>query len=190
MRRVVIAAIAGGIVMFLWGWLAHVVLPIGGMGLQSLPNEEEIRGVLSRSIPEAGLYFFPGIDLGGGLTPEEQAAWQDKYRSGSTGLLVYHPVGGEHLSPRKLVTEFASNVLGAGVAALLVAWMAASYGRRVLAVTLLGLFGWLSISASYWNWYGFPGEFFAAEGLEQVVGWFLAGLPIAGIARRTIGPAS
>ena len=85
-----------------------------------------------------------------------------------------------------LVTEFLSNAAAAAVAAILLAMMVASYGKRVLAVTLLGVFGWLSLSVSYWNWYGFPTAFIAAEGIDQAVGWLLAGLAIAKIVPEAV----
>ncbi|HXU11392.1 MAG TPA: hypothetical protein VN898_05460 [Candidatus Binatia bacterium] len=59
--------------------------------------------------------------------------------------------------------------------------MAARYWPRVLAVALLGVFAWLSLSVSYWNWYGFPASFILAEGIDQAVGWTLGGLAIARI---------
>lgn len=51
------------------------------------------------------------------------------------------------------------------------------------AVAGLGLFAWISISLSYWNWYAFPADFVVAEGIDQVAGWFLAGLAVAKTAR-------
>ena len=53
----------------------------------------------------------------------------------------------------------------------------------MLFVTLLGVFGFLTISVPYWNWYGFPADFTAAEAIDQSVGWLLAGLVLAGIIR-------
>jgi hypothetical protein len=54
---------------------------------------------------------------------------------------------------------------------------------RVLLVALMGLFGFVSISISYWNWYGFPTDFTVAEAITEVVGWLLAGLVMAAIVR-------
>jgi hypothetical protein len=129
---------------------------------------------------KAGLYFFPGMDMSRKPTAEEQAAWEAKVKSGPTDLLVYNPRG-EAMSPRQLGSEFLSNVLAAAIAAFVASLLAAAYGRRVLAVALLGLFGWMSLSVSYWIWYGFPSSFILAEGITEVVGWFLAGLAIARI---------
>jgi hypothetical protein len=47
----------------------------------------------------------------------------------------------------------------------------------------MAVFGFLSISASYWNWYGFPAQYEIAEATDQIVGWFLGGLVLAAIVR-------
>jgi hypothetical protein len=62
--------------------------------------------------------------------------------------------------------------------------MAAPYWERVVAVTLLGLMGCSAVGIIYWNWYEFPTSFFVAQIVDQVVGFFLAGLLIAKMATR------
>lgn len=184
MKRILLAGVVGGVVIFVWSAFSHMVLPLGGMGLRELPNEDEVVATLRQSVPESGLYLFPGFDMRENSSPEQQQAWQAKYSAGPVGMLVYQRNGGEALSPRQLLTELASNV----GAALLLAWVLSpiggGYARRVLASAFLGLFAWLSISASYWNWYGFPGAFIAAEGIDQFIGWGLAGLAMAAIMKR------
>ena len=183
MKRIIIAGIAGGIVMFLWGAILHMLLPVGGMGIKTLPDEDTVVAAFKQSISEPGLYFFPGMDMSRKLTPEEQKAWEEKYAAGPTGILVYQPHGGTELTAGPLLTEVASDI----VAALLLAWvislMVASYAARFLAAAILGLFAWLTLSISYWNWYGFPGSFILAEGIDQVIGWGLSGLVTAKIVR-------
>lgn len=183
--RKLIAAIAGGVIVFLWGALSHTVLSLGHEGLTPLPNEDAVLAALSTSVPNAGLYFFPGMNMSREPTEAETAAWNSKYQSGPTGLLLYHPKGGA-LPPsgQQLLNEFLSNVLGAWIAALVVSLIAAAYWRRVGAIASLGLFAWMSISVSHWNWYGFPSSFILAEGIDQFVSWLLAGLAIAAIVRR------
>jgi hypothetical protein len=178
MKRIIVGAITGALILFVWGAFSHMVLLIGA-GFSPLPNEDAVIEKLKSSIPEDGLYFFPGIDLRGNSTSEQKATWEAKYHTGPTGMLIYHPAGGEALSLKKLVTQFLSNLLAATIAAFLVSLMLALYWKRVLAISLLGVFAWLTISQIYWNWYGFPNSFFVAQGIDQAVGWFLSGLAIA-----------
>lgn len=183
MKKIVLAAFAGGLVLFVWGAVSHMATPLGEMGLSNLPNEEPVLNALGASIPEPGLYFYPGFDMKN-ATDEERAAWEEKIKTGPSGLLLYRPSGGEAMSPRQLGSEVLSNVFAAWIAAIVVAMISAPFGRRVLIVGLLGLFAWLSISASHWIWYGFPTAFVGAELVDQVVGWLLAGLVIAKIVPR------
>jgi hypothetical protein len=181
--RLFLAALLGGLVVFLWSSFTHVVTPLGQAGIQSLPNEETILPVLQNSIPGRGFYFFPAMSQGQ-MTAEDEAAWTERYRTGPTGILVYRPIGGEPIAPSKLLIEFLTNVMAALVAALVISSIPGGLLARALSVSLLGVFAWLSISASYWNWYEFPGTFIAAEGLDQFVGWFLGGLVMAWVLKR------
>ncbi len=192
MKKILLAALAGGLVLFVWGAVSHMVLPLGEAGLKNLPDEEPVLTALGAPIPEPGLYFYPGLDMKN-ATEEQRAAWVEKIKSGPSGLLLYRPSGGEAMSPRQLASELVSNILAAWVAAIVVSLIighmdsngrSAPFGRRVLVVGLLGLFAWLSISASHWIWYGFPTAFVGAELIDQVVGWLLAGLAIAKIVPR------
>jgi hypothetical protein len=178
MKRIVIGAFTGAVIMFVWGAFSHMVLLIG-VGFNRMPDEDAVIEKLRNSIPKEGLYFFPIIDFRGNPTVDQRAAWEAKYRAGPTGLLLYHPTGGAPLSSKKLLTQFLSNLLSAGIAAYIVSLVLAPYWQRVLAITLFGVFAWLSISAIYWNWYGFPTSFFVAQGVDQTVGWLLAGFAMA-----------
>ncbi len=113
----------------------------------------------------------------------EEQVWLEKVKQGPVGVLIVRPSGGEAMSPRQLGTELATNVVSALLAAILLTSVRSGYWGRVLFVTLLGVFGFLTISVPYWNWYGFPADFTVAESIDQVVGWFLAGLVLAAIVR-------
>jgi hypothetical protein len=184
--KIVLSGIVGGVVVFLWGALSHMALPLGTMGLKTLPGEDAVLAPMRDSIHEPGFYFFPGIELDN-PTPEAQAAWDAKMKAGPTGILIYHPSGMTPMS-RLFAIELASGILAAILASFIVNSVVAGYGIRVLCVTAMGLFGWLTISVPYWNWYRFPVGITLAEGIDQTVGWLLAGLAIAGIVGRSPRP--
>jgi hypothetical protein len=190
MKRILLAGIIGGLIVFLWGAVSHMALPLGDMGMKTMPDEEVVISAMKSSLKESGLYFFPGMENHRNLSEREQKAWEAKYMAGPTGLLVYKAEGSKPLSPNQLLTELITNILAALIAAFLLSQTSVSFAARVLSITLLGLFSWLSISASYWNWYHFPGDFTAAEGLDQVVGWFLGGLALAAMVKGRIQQAT
>ena len=188
MGKLAVAALVGGLIVFAWGAVAHMATPLGMAGMSFLPDEGATIEGLRVSVPKTGMYIFPTE----GMTSKneaEQKAWTEKIRRGPSGLLLYRAEGMEPMPPRMLVVEFISDVLAALVAALVVS-MIAGYSRRVLAVLLLALFAFCSLSLSYWNWYGFPTTFIGAELLTEAIGWLLAGLAIARLAPARPLPAS
>ena len=182
--RILIAGIAGGIVMFLWGAVSHTALPVGEMGLKPAPNEQALIAAMQSSIREPGLYFIPGRDMDREMTAEEQTAWAEKVEQGPNALVLYHPAGRPMMSMRQFAVELGSNIAAALLVGLLMTWTAAGFGKRVIMAALIGLTGWLSINVSHWNWYGFPAAFEIAELIDQFAGWLLSGLVIAFILRN------
>ena len=183
MLKLLFGGVLAGVVLFFWGALAHMVLPLGKIGIHQIPNEEPMLGMMHDNIHDPGFYVFPGQDMSREASASEKAEWQEKVKRGPVGVLIIKPTGGEAMSPRQLGTEFATNVISALLAAFLLTFIRSGYLGRVLFVTLLGVFGVITISVPYWNWYGFPIDFSAAEAIDQVVGWFLAGLVLAAIVR-------
>ena len=106
--------------------------------------------------------------------------------AGPNGFLAYQPEGRDPFSPTLIITELLSNLIGGLVAAFIVYHVVASVLVRVQVVMLLGVFAWLAVSVSHWSWYRFPTEFFVAEGIDQAVGWLLAGLVLARMVKPRI----
>ena len=183
MTRILLAGVLGGIVIFVWGAVSHMVLGTDEWWLRQIPNEEALMGVMKASLTEPGMYFFPGMDMSHKPSEAEEAAWTERYKVGPTGLLVYHPQGSEPMTPVMLGIELASNIAGALIGAFILAQIAGGFGSRLLVSTMLGFVSWVNISVSYWNWYGFSLTFTAAEALDQTAGWLLAGLVMALIVK-------
>jgi len=191
-RRILLGAILGGIVVFNWGFVAHMVLPLGKMGVHLLPDEAAVVGPIRSTVKEPGFYLFPGMDMSGQASESEQQAWLERAKKGPVGVVVVRPQGGEGLTPRLLLTELGTNTLSALLAALVLSQIrvGVGYWRRVGVVTLLGLFAFMTVLGPYWNWYSFPSDFVATEAIEHVVGWFLGGLVLAAIVRAPKAPVA
>ncbi len=182
--RLIIAAILGGLMMFMWSALAHMGLGLFNSSMKQVPNETAVIEAMRANITEPGFYFLPGMDMAATPTEEEMAAFALKHKDGPNAVLIYQPAGGDIMTPRQLATEFVSNVAAAFAVGLILVFAAVGFGRGVAIATLSGIAGWLSINASYWNWYGFPAPYIMAELVEQAVGWFLSGLVLAFILKR------
>src|SRR5215510_10374258 len=176
--RWLIATFAGGVTVFVWGGLSHLVL-LKGAGFSQMANEERIVSALRASLPGDGLYFLPNIDLRGTPTSAETAAWEARFRTGPTGLIVYHAAGDTPVSPKKIVVQFLSGLFAAGIVTFVLSLTVAPYWGRVGLAVLLGALGIFTISTIYWNWYGFTNAFLLAQVIDMFVGWALAGAVIA-----------
>jgi hypothetical protein len=155
------------------------------MGLKTIPNNEDaVFTALKSNIQEPGLYLMPGYDMSRTPTEAEMAALFAKAEAGPTAFLVYHPTGAKVMTPGQLIREALFNIVCGLIAAFIISATVASLASRAIMVTLMGLFAWLSISASHWNWYRFPTAFAIGEGLDQVIGWLLSGFLMAWMIQR------
>lgn len=179
MVRIIIAGVVGGIAMFVWSFISHVILPIGEVGVTTVWNETAVVAAMKNDIKDPGFYFFPGMDKADQADPAKMAAWTEKYKAGPRGILIYHPTGEEPMGARTMLTELLSNILAAIAGAIAISWLICNFYGRVATAGLIGFAGWMSIDVSLWNWYGFPASYMLAQGVDQVVGWLIAGAVMA-----------
>jgi len=189
MKRIVLAGILGGLTLFVWSFVAHEFLGLGEVGVKEIPNEAAVLTAMEVSIPDSGLYIFPGFGLGPKPTMEQRnaamSAYMKKYEKSVHGILVFHPPSGPFNFGILLGREFGLNVLQALLAAWLLSCAAneRTYPGRVAFVAVVGVFAAISTNVEYWNWYDFPGNYTAAYMTTQISGFILAGLVIGGLVK-------
>jgi hypothetical protein len=185
--KTLLGGFAAGVVVFFWGFISHTVLPLGEIGISELPSEAAIVPVMKQGVAAPGFYIFPGMGKPHAEASEaEQKQWAEKYRQGPTGLLIYHPEGRDAMSAKQLGTEFFSNVIAGLFAAFFLSQAAGSltsYASRMLFVGMFGLFSASDILISYWNWWGFPGNYISAATADSFIGWTLAGAVLAAMIK-------
>ncbi len=186
MNRTFLAALLGGIAMFIWSSIAHMALPLGEAGIREIPNEAGVLDAMQSNIGEkSGLYLFPGFGLGPNPTHEQRSEAMkhmgENLARHPSGILMYHPAGARPLMMvRWLSVEFATELAEAFLVVFLLAQTRlTSFGARVGFVTLAGILAGIATNVSYWNWYGFPVVYTAAYIFIQVVGFFCIGVVAA-----------
>ncbi len=188
-KRVIIGGLLGGIALFIWGSLAHMVLGLGSVGFKEIPNESAVLTAVTSSITEPGLYYFPGLGLPSNATMAQQnAAMKEsdaKAQAGPSGLLIIHPHGGGGFTAARLINEFVLNIVQGLLLAVLLAWALpiVGYVPRVAFVTVAGFFGALATNIQYWNWYGFPVNYTLAYITNETVGFLVVGLVVAAMVK-------
>ncbi|WP_456408333.1 hypothetical protein [Thiolapillus sp.] len=185
MKNILVGGVLAGVVLFLWGAVAHMLLPIGQMGMQELPHSTSVTYALDLALEDPGLYVFPWMDPEQEMSKKALADWEEAYRDGPVGFILYRPHGGEPMSARKFVLQFATDIVAGLLVAVLLSFTALSFAGRLLFVTAVGAFSWITSSIPWWNWYGFPQDFVVGAGIYMIVGWFLAGLVLAALGDKT-----
>src|SRR5450755_3481502 len=138
MNRTFLAALLGGIAMFIWTSIAHMALPLGEAGIQEIPNESAVLDAMQSNIAEkSGLYLFPGFGLGPnpthGQRSEAMKHMGENLARHPSGIMMYHPAGSRPLAMvRWLSVEFATELIEAFLVVFLLAQTSlTSFGARV-----------------------------------------------------------
>jgi hypothetical protein len=189
-KRVLLAGVLAAIAMFIWSFVAHMVLPLGYTGVRELPNESAVLSAMQSSIGQtSGLYLFPGLGAGPSPTSAQRNAamknYEPKLAANPSGLLIYHPPGGTGITGGKLGLEFLTEFVEALLAVILLAQTRiSSYAGKVGFITLVGMVAAVTSNIPYWNWYGFPGNYTSAYMTMQIVGFLVAGLVAAAVVKN------
>jgi hypothetical protein len=189
--RIIFTALLGAIAMFAWTSIAHMALPLGEAGVQNTMNDDTLLTALKSTVSDKpGLYIYPSMGLGPDAThaqrSEAMKSFGAKLEKNPSGFFIYHPAGTRPMDMGKYLTiEFITELCEA----LLAVWLLAqtrivTFGGRLGFVTAAGIMAAIATNVSYWNWWGFPGNYTAAYILIQVVGFFLVGVVAAIMFRR------
>jgi len=185
-KQILVGTIVGAVAIFLASFIWHMFLPFAETGVKNLPHEDVLATAMRLGIREPGWYMFPGTDVSKQNDPAEQKRFQEAFLKGPTGVLIYRTGGTEFSFPKLLVNQFC---LGA-LASFVISWLLAmstgslgSFGKRVLFVALVALFGCLAIDLPYWNWYGFPGDYTVAHLAGIVLTWGVTGCALAAVVK-------
>ena len=185
MKKFLLPGIVGGIVYFLWSFVSHMATPIGQMGIKTVDaNEDVVISTLKSNMQQPGFYMLPGAGMLGNPTEAQRTAVEAKYKAGPTAIVVYSPTGTGMMSAGQLIRQFLFTLFSALIAAFIVSAVAGSLTTRALMVMLMGVFSWLMISLPQWNWYRFPSAFIIGVGIDNIVGWLIAGFAIAWMIKR------
>ena len=188
MTRIFLAGLLGAIAMFAWNFVAHMLLPLGDLGVSQIPNQSAVLSALQTNFGEQrGMFFFPTPELGPGEKMHDKQVMErmaSEYESKPTGIIVYRPPGRPFAFGKWLAREFGFQFIESLLAAYLLAQAALfPYLKRVVFVTIIGVIVAITTNMSYWNWYGFPKLYTLSYMFTQAMGYFCAALVIAAILK-------
>jgi heme exporter protein D len=178
--RIAIATLLGGLVMFLWGAFAHMVLPIGEMSVRAPLNEDKVLAALHENLPnEHAIFILPYFDMAKHDDPKAVEAFSTKAKASPFAFIVYAPYGRDYMQMGyNLFHQWLSDTIAALLIALILVRSTVNVIRGLYTGLAFGVFAWLSLSVPFWNWYRFPMAFTFGTLIEQAFGWLLAGAVI------------
>jgi len=189
MGKKLLAAVLGGLTFFMWTFVAHVLTGLGETGIQEIPNETAVVGSLKTNLPASGMYAFPGYGLPAGAAHSEKMkalqteAMQAKMKAGPTGILIYR-AGGMDGMARQMITELVTNMVQIFLAVLLLGQTRiVNFVGRWRFIAMAGFLAAISTNVSYWNWFGFPGNYTMAYIAVIAMGFVFAGLVAAALVK-------
>lgn len=181
--RIALAALLGGLTLFAWGAISHMVLQIGDAGLRAAPAEpgdQALLDALDATLTEDGLYFFPGMDESRMGDDDAMDEWAERTKTNPHGIIVYNKEAYGGMG-RQLGVEFLTDVGAALVAAILLSWTLGCCSGFAIRVGFVGLLGLVTAfrPIQHWNWYEFPCAYTLAQIGDGVLGFLLMGIVIA-----------
>lgn len=183
MKKTLLAGVVGGFILFVWGVISWMVLPIHDATLQPIAEEDSVVTVLEGTLKDQGVYWFPAMPEGG-----DADAYMEKYRRGPIGMIMYNPEGGDPMMVSQMITGLILNIISAFLVAWLLSRSTAISGGFLEKVTYCGMLGIFAAVSTYfigWNWMNIPLGYTSAMAVDLVVGWLLAGLGIAAVMKTS-----
>ena len=185
MSKITIGGVIAGVIMFLWSFVAHMVLPIGMMGISSTTNEDAVLAAL-KSANASGLYMMPGYEvLQAKSSAEQQAAMKvtaEKAKITGSAFIVYRPEGGAEINLKTLGLSLAADIVACWIFGFAL-WAAMprirTFNMRVWLVMIMGLLPFVLGDFGNWNWYEFPSMYGFGRALDYSVGAVFAGMFLA-----------
>jgi len=196
MKKTILATLLGGVILYVWSFIAWVFLPLHTSHLHAIPNEDAVVSLLRTSLDKEAVYIFPK-NPSFGSDQATMDAYVAKMKLGPTGLIFFNPFGQDPMMPGQMIIGFVLDLLSAFV----VVWfllrstaLSSSYLGRVAFCGMFGIFTAVFTHLMYWNWMGFPAEFTKGLIVDGIVSWLLAGCGIAAIIKsakaETVPPAA
>jgi hypothetical protein len=191
MKHILLGGIVGGIILFVWGWMAWTVLPLHTASMRPIENEDRVTEVLATNLGGEGIYTFPSMPQNEDeVSAEEQQLamdeWTKKYQRGPVGMVVYSPHGSDPAMSGQMLSGFLINLASAMLAVWLLSRSTAMTASFLARVAYCGMLGILISAFSHltnWNWLGFPFDYTSAMITDTVIGWVLAGMGIASVVK-------
>jgi len=162
-KRLLISTLAGGVILFFWGFAWYAASPLYMNSIQKFANAEDVAKVLAAGSDGHGFYRYP--------SNEEEMATKP------IALVIYNPAGAPSMTPF-IANGFIGNLIAAGLTSFLLLTVvdpAAGYGKRIAFVTVVYLTAAALCRVPDSIWWHYPLWYLGLELVYLTVGGGLVG---------------
>jgi len=180
MKKLIIGAIVGGILLFLWQFLSWTMLNLHGSMATYTPKQDSVLNYLNTQFSEDGFYMLPGYKPG---SSREEVEKQMKECEGKPWAQVYYHKAKNMNMTSNMVRGLLTNmVMVALLCWLLMKINAPGFGTILTGSLFVGLIGYFNIAYTYHIW--FQTADITAYLIDTLVSWGLCGLWLGWWLRR------
>lgn len=178
MKRLLLSTFFGGLVVFLWSNVSWLLLGWHAAGMRTFTNERAVAEVLAANAQVPGLYLLPSSQRDVAETTLEQEI--ERKRAGPFFFGSVRAGRHQWTLPGLMAKSFATQLAGAFLLTIVIGSARfESYGGRVTACALAGLFAGLVGHVPNAIWWEFPVSSTVVQIADLTFSWLLAGLIIA-----------
>lgn len=170
-KNILLSGLLGGIVILVWMVISTSLIPISGDIPKPITDDKEIHTALKEKIGKPGIYWLPNDS-------EENSSLYPDYGNEPVFFIFFAGT-----TPNTFEGQFIIELISVFLAPLIAAWLLSvaseeilnKYFRRVLFVTILGLF--LGVYGDLFSQK--PISHIIMSSINNTITWALAGLVIA-----------
>jgi hypothetical protein len=174
MKNRIIAALVGGIIIFLWQFLSWSAMGIHKGEMKYHPKQTEIMSTLSANITEDGVYMIPNLAPGSTRADEEKLMEEMK---GKPTASVMYIKSYENNMVRSMIRGFLVDVF---LVYLLIYIMTRGgtppFVRVIAASVSTGLFTWLWGPYTAHIWFNYPWDAISGHLIDAIIAWGICGI--------------
>lgn len=185
-KRLLLAAIAGAVVAFIWNNVSWMALNWHHIDFRRFADDAPVAQTMLAQTQDSGIYMLPNADPNAHQDPDKHQQWMDAAAKGPFAVIFFKRDG----MPISFGVQLAKMVVIQLIIALLLTWMLAqtqltSLFARAMFICIGAVAGGGAVHLLNWAWWGFPLAMTVVNILDIVIAWFLAGLAIGKIYKTS-----
>lgn len=172
MKKLVIASILGGIIIFIWQTLSWTVLYMHQAGQEYTPKQDSIMAFINTQFSQDGSYLMPNDPKG---TTMDEMKKNMAAREGKPWMQIqYHHVMDTNMGANIIKGLITDIIIVALLCWILTKMPEAGFGKIFMACLITGVIVFLNSPFTIHIWY--PMADLSAHFTDAVVSWGLCGL--------------